>query len=126
MKTDTNSTASLERSTYAADFAQRVYVNQAKLSSGTKAILRLHHLWFGLLQFDGSGERAGMQLVLSIGSVLRLGNRSYLILCAMEYPEMRMPGLRDEKNLLPRRVFPNHEMASAARGVAASGGSHPA
>ena len=64
MKTDTNSTASLERSTYAADFAQRVYVNQAKLSSGTKAILRLHHLWFGLLQFDGSGERAGMQLVL--------------------------------------------------------------
>jgi hypothetical protein len=29
--------------------------------------------------------------------ILRLGNRSYLILCAMEYPEMRMTGLRDEK-----------------------------
>jgi N-terminal domain of oxidoreductase/GMC oxidoreductase len=33
MKTNANNTASLEPSTYAADFAQRVNVNQAKLTS---------------------------------------------------------------------------------------------
>src|SRR5260370_4119182 len=33
MKTDANSTASLELSTEAADFAERVRVNQAKLTS---------------------------------------------------------------------------------------------
>jgi hypothetical protein len=33
--------------------------------------------------------------------------------------------LRDEKKLPPRPVFPNHEMASTARGVTASGSSHP-
>src|SRR5580693_7276174 len=33
MKTDANSTASLEPSTHAADFAKRVRVNQAKLTS---------------------------------------------------------------------------------------------
>jgi choline dehydrogenase len=33
MKTNTNSTASLEPGTHAADFAQRVHANQAKLTS---------------------------------------------------------------------------------------------
>jgi hypothetical protein len=36
MKTNANSTASLEPRTHAADFAQRVRVNQAKLTSELK------------------------------------------------------------------------------------------
>jgi hypothetical protein len=38
----------------------------------------------------------------------------------------KMTGLRDEKKFPPRPVFPNHEMASTASGVTASGGSQPA
>src|SRR6202011_1325647 len=37
MKTNANSTASLEPSTHAADFAERVHVNQAKLRAELKS-----------------------------------------------------------------------------------------
>jgi choline dehydrogenase len=38
MKTNANSTASLEPSTYVADFAERVRMNQAKLNSELKPL----------------------------------------------------------------------------------------
>ena len=45
MKTNPNSTASLEPSTNAADFAERVRVNQGKLTSELRPHYDFHRLW---------------------------------------------------------------------------------
>jgi hypothetical protein len=54
MKTNANGTASLEPSTHAADFAQRVNVNEAKLTSELRPHYDFIVCGFGLLWFGGS------------------------------------------------------------------------
>ena len=54
MKTNANSTASPEPSTHAADLAQRVNVNQAKLTAELGPHYHCIVCGFGLLRFGGS------------------------------------------------------------------------